>query len=294
MQSFSLKNIPNLDVCVLGALESFSNTKLPKINISKSKRILVVGSGNALVAGRIIFQDHDAIFADESTHTKSLSKINEAILISASGEKHAPIIAKKLKSKKIKTTLLTTNKEGKASKIVDKVLVFPKQREPYTYNTSTYLSMILSQSKESPKIILSLLKRLKIPRNISKYDSYYIIVPEEFDSLREMFHTKFDELFGPKVKGEIFTYEQTKHAKTLVPSKKQLFISLGKNNKAFGEKRLNLALPKSAGPATLMAVGYYLIGKIQNGKPPYFKKNLGKFVKDASKIFKTKMEPIVE
>ena len=58
-------------------------------------------------------------------------------------------------AKKIATILFTTNKDAPAKKFVKKTLVFPKQREPYTYNTTTYLSMILASTKETTKKILS-------------------------------------------------------------------------------------------------------------------------------------------
>src|SRR3989338_9941614 len=62
MRSFDIKTIPELDTCVLGALELFNSEKIPKISI-KYQRPLVVGSGNAEATARIIFLDKDAVFA---------------------------------------------------------------------------------------------------------------------------------------------------------------------------------------------------------------------------------------
>jgi hypothetical protein len=42
-----------------------------------------------------------------------------------------------------------------------------------------------------------------------------------------MFLTKFDELFGPLMSARMFTFEQTKHAKTVVASEPELFINQG-------------------------------------------------------------------
>lgn len=50
----------------------------------------------------------------------------------------------------------------------------------------------------------------------SRYDAFYLMVPPALDSIREMFLTKFDELFGPLVSARVFTFEQTKHAKTVL------------------------------------------------------------------------------
>ena len=293
----SLK-LPYLDKVVIDALNLFKKSKLPKLNL-KYKRPLVLGSGNAAVTGRIIFADKDAIFADEGNYKqklKAIKNIDGAILLSASGGKHAPIIAKDLKKRKIETVLITNNPNAEANQFVKKSFFYPKNTEPYTYNTSTYMGMILGKTKESPQKILNLIKKTKTQKNLKKFNAFYIIVPTEFDNVRELFQTKFDELFGPIINGRVFTIEQTKHAKTVVPSDKEFFIGLGYNNKLFGKKqnRLNVTLPKSAGPATVMALGYYIIGQIQKQHPNYFKNNITNYTKQTSKMFKSTIKPIVE
>lgn len=298
MQNFGLKSIPGLDVCVLGALEFLSDQKLPKINIGKNLRLLVIGSGNALVTGKIIFGKHDATFASESDYQEKfgLAKYDLVVLISASGGKHAIDIAKFAKARKKRTILLTNNSEAKAAKFVNKVLVFPRQREPYTYNTSTYLSMILAMTGESPKQIYDYIKRFdkKIPNNFAKYDAFYFMLPSKYDAARELFVTKFDELFGPMLMGKVFTDEQTKHAKTVVPYSKELFVSFGIKNDSYGKNRFDVKLPEGSSFGMLMMVGYYLIGKIQGRKEPYFKKNIVRYTKEASKLFGQEIKPIVE
>lgn len=284
--------IIDLDECVLNALDLFQKEKLPNVNI-KFKKPLIVGSGNAAVTGKIIFSDKDAVFADESNYKDKIenNRVDGAVIISASGGKHAPLIAKYLKIKKIKTVLMTNNPNALASKYSDKTHVFPKNPEPYTYNTSTYLGMILSKTKENPKKIKEALRKIdKFSKKLKNYDSYFIIVPEEFDYTREMFLTKFDELFGPKISGRVFTYEQTKHAKTLVPSDKELFVGLGVNNKIFGKNRVNI--PFKGKEAGLIATGYYFIGKIQKQNPDYFKKNIESYVKFASRVFNQEIKII--
>ena len=228
----SLK-LPYLDKVVIDALNLFKKSKLPKLNL-KYKRPLVLGSGNAAVTGRIIFADKDAIFADEGNYKqklKAIKNIDGAILLSASGGKHAPIIAKDLKKRKIETVLITNNPNAEANQFVKKSFFYPKNTEPYTYNTSTYMGMILGKTKESPQKILNLIKKTKTPKNLKKFNAFYIIVPTEFDNVRELFQTKFDELFGPIINGRVFTIEQTKHAKTVVPSDKEFFIGICYNNK---------------------------------------------------------------
>ena len=108
-----------------------------------------------------------------------------------------------------------------------------------------------------------------------------------------MFLTKFDELFGAKISARVFTVEQAKHAKTVVPSEKELFISIGYDNTIFGKHRWNISLPQEADYGTLMAIGYYVIGQIQKQHPPYFKQNIEKYCKEASKVFGEKIEVMI-
>ena len=136
-------------------------------------------------------------------------------------------------------------------------------------------------------------QKTKIPSHLRRYDSFFIIIPPEFEPIREMFLTKFDELFGSKVSGRVFTVEQAKHAKTVVPSDRELFISFGYGNKLFGKHRWDVPLPKGANYGTLMALGYYILGQIQKQHPPYFKKNIESYCKETSKMFGQKIEVIV-
>mgnify|MGYP002621550998 CR=1 FL=1 len=305
IQEFTTKNIPNLDICVLAALELFSNIKIPKIKIP-FKRPLVIGSGNAAATGRIIFEKHDAIFADESTvdlKLKNIKAIDGVILISASGAKHAPIIAKKAKAKKKPVILITNTKDSLASIYANQVYLFPKNREPYTYNTSTYMGPIFGYTKEDPKKILQYIKQ-KIDKiklsDFKKYNRYYLIVPEEFTGIIRLLNVKFIELFGRRVARDIETLEYMKHATKLVPSSNELFIDFYTNskhiNKSYGAKehKLHVPLPKAADYATMMAIAYYLIGKIQSQKPAWFKQNIVSYCKSVSEEYGYPILPIVE
>jgi len=298
METFSLRTLPDLDEVVLAALELFIRDGVPKLSLGKVKRPLVVGSGNAAVTGKIIFADTDAVFADEGTYLDKIKLVDSAFLLSASGSKHAVTIAKELKKRKIPTTLVTNVANAPASSYVKKSIVLAKNREPYTYNTSTYMGMILAKSGEDPKQIYNYINRYikpKIP-SFKRYNSYYLQVPPKFDANRELFVTKFDELFGSVINGRVFTTEQTKHAKTVVPSKTECFLSFGVDNKSFGSvrNRVNFPLPSWAGPATCMAVVYYVIGHMQKQNPAYFKKHIAAYCRDASKIFGMDLKPIVE
>jgi len=276
----------DLQEVVIDALKLHGSYRLPALRLGTPTRRLVVASGNAFATGKIIFADEHAVFADEGQYQRALQKIpgiDGAVVISASGQKDASGIVGYLKER-LETYLLTCNVESAAARLLpkDHVVVTRRNPEPITYNTSTYLGMILAKTREKVKPILEHIEREvkpRIPSNLTKYDAFFLIVQPEFDLVREMFVTKFDELFGPMLTGRCYTWRQTLHAKTVVPSEKELFISFGYDNELFGyeEARLNIPLPQGAGYAAMMAVGYYVIGHIQAQFPPWFKRNADRY-----------------
>lgn len=300
IKTFTEDTLPDLDVVTEAALELFSTTKPPSLGLSRFSRPLVLGSGNALVAAKAIFANSSAVFADESSYEAALfSDVDGAYIFSASGGKHAVTFAKALQERGIPTVLITNNAKPEASRVVSglEVIVFPKNREPYTYNTSTYMGMFLAATSEESKPIVDFIHAEVaplIPDTIGDYDAYYVLLPERFAPLSAMFVTKFDELFGPKVLGRVFTYEQTKHAKTVVESDKELFISFGVENAVFGKHKLHIPLPDSCYYATMMAIGYYVIGNIQKHKEPFFKQSIARYMKEASALFGEDLAVIVE
>lgn len=306
LNTFTLANIPDLDVAVLGALELFKKENLPKIKLDMCKRPLVVGSGNAEATGKIIFQDFDAIFASESNFEdklKAIKTIDGVILVSASGEKHAPIIAKTAKKYNKHVTLITNSRDSSAGKELDHKheydeYIFPKNREPYTYNTSTYLGMILGYTGEDPSGIYQFIQKnihsLSFP-DLGEYDKFYLIVPPQLSGIIRMLQVKFIELFGRQVARDVETSEYVPHATTVVPSE-ELFISFGYENKTWGEpkNRLNIPLPEKASYGALMAISYYIVGQIQKQHPPFFKENIALYTKQISTVFGHTITPIVE
>jgi hypothetical protein len=293
-KSIAKTDLIDLDECVINALELFERKTLKPLTLPRMRRPLVLGSGNAAITGKILFEDMDAVFADESNYKEILKShtVDHAIIISASGGKHAPILAQDLEKREIPTTLLTCNPDAPARSFVTDDFVSPKNAEPYTYNTSTYLGMILRMTKENPTRIKEYLSQeINIP-DLKAYTAFYIILPNEFGLLREMFLTKFDELFGPVINGRVYTVDQTKHAKTIVPSEKELFIGLGYENTTWGTHRINV-VPDRIGYGTLLSIGYFIIGHIQKQHPDYFKDNIIRYTKEASELFGEHIEPIV-
>lgn len=284
----------DLDDAVVNALELFKGQKLPRLSI-KFRRPLVVGSGNAAITGKVLFHDRDAVFADETTYKdklKAVQDIDGAVLISASGGKHAPGIAKYLKKRGLTTVLLTCNPDAPASGFVNKTLLFPRNTEPYSYNVSTYLGMMLAKTGESPAKILDSLKKVRVP-DMKRYDAFFMIIPPGCDALREMLLKKFSEMFGPRINGRVAAPEQVKHGVTIVNSDKELFISLGYDNRIWGEHRWNVSM-KSPDFAAVMAMGYYVIGRIQKQKPDWFKRSIKAYCEKMSRVFGQKIEPVVK
>lgn len=301
MDKFTEKNLPSLATCVLGALELFAQEGLPKVKLPKFKKPVIVGSGNAITTAKLLYSDQDAIFADENNYKEVLKrKPDGAVIFSASGEKHGSVIARYYKSKKIKTFLVTCNPDSTAGKILgDKnTIVTKKNREPYTYNTSTYMGWVLAKTRENPQKILDFINKQvakKVTKKISKYNGYLLVTPENFVLGNRLFEIKFTELFARRVARDVKTFEELKHAVTVIPYEKELCLQFSTSKVDFPNDKLVIPLPKNAGPAAIMAIGYYTIGKIQEGKPQWFKQNITGYIKRASsKPFGKGLKVIVE
>lgn len=306
LNTFTTESLPDLDVVVLGALEMFAQTPPPELPDFSFKRPVVVGSGNAAPTGRIIFDDADAVFADESDidhKIATIPSIDGAVLISASGGKHAVPISQSLKEKGIPVTLLTHNANAPARTLVspERFLVFPKNREPYTYNTSTYLGLMLGKTHDNVEELHNFITSAVVaalPENLGAYSAYCLVVPGRFTHSREMLRTKFDELFGSYVCGRVFTQEETKHARTIEPSPKELFITFGEANIdgiiADDVAHIHIPLPEHATYVSMIAIGYYVVGRIQAVQQPWFKQFIGAYCERNSRVFGQTIAPIVE
>jgi len=283
--------IINLDENVLKSLEFFIKNKPPKLNLNQFKFPFVVGSGNAYNTGQILFSSRNAIITDESNFKMKIKAyvpmikkgvIKEAIIISASGEKDSVWEVELAKKNKLKTTLLTNSPDSSAAKISDKVISYRKIAEPYSYNFSTYLAMILSATEEDPKQIVNYLKKLKLPRNFKNYKAYAFVLADDYAGVRATLWQKDGELFGPYFSFRSYTEGQARHANFINPWEQELVIGIGIKNKYFGHPkgRWDIDLPKNAGQAFVFSLAYYLSGKIQESKPPYFKNNIEAYCND--------------
>lgn len=139
-------NLPTLDTIVLDTIDTYQQAEnLPEIDLSHFQLPLVVGSGNGIATGKILFRNVPAFFASESEveeKLRNIPSIEEVVVVSASGEKHAPIILELAKKMGKKTFLISSSPSSSAKDIADETFVFPKITEPYTYNTSTYFGYL--------------------------------------------------------------------------------------------------------------------------------------------------------
>jgi len=288
-------NLPNLNEIVLSALDFFIKNTPPKLNHSQTGIPLVVGSGNAYNTGQIIFSGRPAIIANESNFARiiknyqSLIKnksIKEAVVISASGEKDSVWELKLAKKFDLQTTLLTCSSQSSAAQLADKIVVYRKLPEPYTYNVSTYLGMILSATGENPRKIKEAIKKIKLPKNFSKYQAYAFVLPDECGQIAAMLEIKRHELFGAHLSIRAFSSGEARHAKFVNAWEKELVISFGQN-KYFGlpKQRWEINLAGQIGAGLIMALSYYLIGLIQTAQPPYYKKNITNFCQNGPKAY---------
>ena len=284
-------NIINLNENVLRALDFFAENRPPKLDIEKYSLPFVVGSVNAYNTGTILFSGKAAVFADESSfksvvqsYKPAIEKglIRDAIIISASGEKDSVWEVEVAKQNGLKTTLLTCNADSSAAKIADQVLAYRKIAEPYSYNMSTYLGMMLSVTGEDPAIIKQAIEKLNFPENFSSYESFSFVLPDRFVNICPMIETKEHELFGGHLNIRAFSQGHARHAKFIIPWDKELVISFDEENKYFGDKnhRWDIKLPENANFAAMMSIVYYICGKIQESKPPYFAENIENYCND--------------
>lgn len=283
--------IPTLDTVVLNTLDFFVIAPPPTLDLSALFLPFVVGSGNALNTGKILFSKQAAIFADESNFREVVASyepviakglISDAFVISASGEKDSVWELELAKKMKLKTTLLTCKPTSTGAKLADTVYTYKSIAEPYTYNTSTYLGMILSSTGEKAAEIKAFIEGIKIFPTFDQYTSYAFVLPDAYLSVGPMVEIKGDELFGPHVMIRAFPQGHARHAKFVHPWEKELVITLGSENKFFGDPahRWDISLPSSASFGTVIALTYYLCGIIQKAKPDYFIQHIEQFCTD--------------
>lgn len=129
----------------------------------------------------------------------------------------------------LEVRLVTCNVHPEAEKILptSNITVTPKNREPYTYNTSTYMGWVLANTRENPREIIDFIENTLskiIPDNFAKYTGFLFVIPDRFAGIALLLEVKFIELFGRNIARDIKTFEEMKHAITVVPCPTELCI----------------------------------------------------------------------
>ena len=283
--------IPTLDTIVLEALNFFITTPPTPLDINTYSLPFVVGSGNAINTGKILFSGKAAVFADESNFRSLIHAyapviekglITSAVIISASGEKDSVWELELAKKMNLHTTLLTCKPNSTGAALADTVYAYKSIAEPYTYNTSTYLGMVLSSTGELANGIKKYIQALSIPSGFTEYETYTFVLPDAYLNVGPMVEIKGDELFGPHIMIRAFPQGHARHAKFVHPWEKELVITLGSENVFFGDPkhRWDIALLSDASFGTVISLTYYLCGLIQKAKPDYFMQHIEAFCAD--------------
>ncbi|MBI3366250.1 hypothetical protein HY041_01305 [Candidatus Roizmanbacteria bacterium] len=284
-------NIITLDQNILQALDFFAQNPPPLIDVQRFRSPFVVGSGNAYNTGAILFSGRNAVLADESNFKLILEhadkkvqdgSLKDVVVISASGSKDSVWEIELAKKQGLKTTLLTTKAQSNAAKIADEIVVFKSIPEPYTYNVSTYLGMILGATHENPMKIKEFIENIKLPQNLDQHLGYAFILPDRYAPICPMLDIKKSELFGSYVSLRAFSQGHARHAKFVIRSPEELVISLGQKNEYFGDPnhRWDINLSTEFNFASIMGITYFIVGKIQESKPPYYKENIARYVSE--------------
>jgi hypothetical protein len=147
------------------------------------------------------------------------------------------------------------------------------------------MGWVFAKTRENPEEIWEFINAevvKAIPENMASYDGYLLVTPERFAAGNRLFEVKFIELFARRVARDVRTFEELKHAVTVVPYEKELCVQFGEGEVEFANDKVMIPLPQNAGLAAIMAIGYFVIGKIQEGKPQWFKENIGEYIRRAS------------
>ena len=153
--------------------------------------------------------------------------------------------------------------------------------------------MILGATHEDPSRIKDFISSLSLPSAYADYKAYSFVIPDKYMYITPMLDIKKSELFGPYLSLRAFSEGRARHANFIMRSKDELVISIGVNNHYYGhpDHRMHIDLPAHIDFAGVMAVTYYLTGKIQESKPSYYKENINSYAKDYGPKAYGKTEP---
>lgn len=290
-KNFNENSLPSLKEVVIWALELFSEKKPDKIKFKNFKKRAIIWSWNAILAWKILFKDWENFFATENDYKNilNINWIDWITILSASWWKHSSIMAKFFQDKWYEIELITCTENSKTSWIIwnENCIITSKNPEPYTYNTSTYLWWILWATWENPEKILEFLNELEEwlkDFDFTQFKWFLFALPSEFWLASWMIDTKFIELFWREISRDIKTFEELKHACSVVVSKDELLIkfwtekTLNNSEVYFNWEELEILIPEDFWYAWILFLWYFISWKIQEQMPDYFRESIWKYV----------------
>jgi len=255
--------IPRLDQMVLNALDSFTSWKYPaKDEIAFSERNIFVGSGSAACAAEMFARKFGGISLNASRYLgffkRTASRDFNVYIISASGGKDSIPMAEFFKKIELQANLITCNDEAPAKEYCKNVIVFPAHKEPPTYNTSTYGSMLYWLDGGNPtEIKKDILAMQNIPQLRGKHVIF--MAQDEYDVLADMGERKvLETLQNTPSNGEGFTHGS--HGLLRQPNENRIVIRLNETHD-YQDEIYDI---KATTPLEMMMKIYYIIGKNQN------------------------------
>lgn len=253
--------IPHLDQMVINALDSFSNWNYPdKSAIVVSDKNIFVGSGSAACAAEMFARKFGGISLNASRYIgffkRTKARDFNVYIISASGGKDSIPMAEFFQKNGLPATLITCNEQAPAKDECKDAIVFPAHKEPPTYNTSTYGSMLYWLDGGDPTQIKEKVLSLTIPDLRNKHVVF--MASDDYDVLADMGERKvLETLQNTPSNGEGFTHGS--HGLLRQPNDNRIVIRLNENHDYQGEVYdLNADTPLE-----MMMKVYYIIGKNQ-------------------------------
>lgn len=271
----------HLDHFVVEALKAFPTWQYPEVDLPVSDRNVFIGSGSASCAADFFAEKFGGLAFHASNYKKILSRMQDKNfasinIVSASGGKDSlPMADFCQEVLGQKANLITCNPDAPAKEKTAKQFVFPAFKEPPTYNTSTYGSMLYWLFKEDSDKILNRLENLTIP-NLREYGYVFFMADDKYATIADMAMRKVAETNqGVAVNAAGFT--QGSHGMLRQPADNRLVFTINYEY-PFPEKKYDL---KADGYLEAMMLIYYIIGKNQNDQ------DTANIVSDYAKTVKT-------
>jgi len=299
---------PPLALIVRAGLEFFVRNEarpgfLPEFPYSVDEPVFAVGRGNAERVADLIFANfRNSTVTDQDAFLEHYEKVRAAnprvVLVSSSGGKGLENVMEYFKSTHVPYDLFTCKDGTEVGESADNLYLFPSSDEPFSYNFSTYFSMLLSSFGESPSSILELIN--SIPE-FDVHTAYAMAAPSRYEkNIRGMFDHKCNELFGGNKKPSLWSESDIDHGAGIVRADGSVIFGVGipeerseriagyisAYDKERSQTRRYISVPFTPehSYAAYMAVMYHIIGKVQEKMPDLFGQNVEEHIRATNAV----------